>query len=161
MDHWEFPVGTKLWKEFTRDDGMGHEVRVETRLIMRIGADDTEASWFYMPYAWNATNDDTVVQRVKFHWISFPARVSSVVKRDADNVRLANKDPDVIQIRSVAGKTARVQLAKPRSRFTNRLFALRDNKHGIAGGQRGFGGRNDIVPTFTDHRHLHIVEHAR
>src|SRR5688572_13616865 len=27
MDEWQFPVGTKLWKEFTRDG-----VRVETRL---------------------------------------------------------------------------------------------------------------------------------
>ncbi len=62
MDHWAFPVGTKFWKEFTRDDGMGNEVRVETRLIMRIGADDTPQSWFYMPYQWNATNDDTTAQ---------------------------------------------------------------------------------------------------
>ena len=62
MDHWEFPVGTKFWKEFTRDDGNGHEVRVETRFIMRIGNDDTQASWFYVPYEWNATNDDTTAQ---------------------------------------------------------------------------------------------------
>src|SRR4051812_30454775 len=32
MDHWVFPVGTKLWKEFTRDG-----IRVETRLVMRVG----------------------------------------------------------------------------------------------------------------------------
>ena len=37
MDYWEFPVGTKLWKEFTRDG-----VRVETRLVMRIGAGNTQ-----------------------------------------------------------------------------------------------------------------------
>src|SRR5262245_59299053 len=30
MDSWQLPVGTKLWKEFTRDD-----VRVETRLLQR------------------------------------------------------------------------------------------------------------------------------
>ena len=54
MDHWEFPVGTKFWKEFTRDG-----VRVETRLVMRIGAGQTTADWFYVSYQWNATNDDT------------------------------------------------------------------------------------------------------
>ncbi|MEP6866410.1 MAG: hypothetical protein ABJE66_37680, partial [Deltaproteobacteria bacterium] len=54
MDHWQFPVGTKFWKEFTRDG-----VRVETRLVMRIGAGDTTADWFYVAYQWNATNDDT------------------------------------------------------------------------------------------------------
>src|SRR4051812_41872174 len=31
MDFWQFPVGTKVWKEFTRGG-----IRVETRLIMRI-----------------------------------------------------------------------------------------------------------------------------
>jgi len=55
MDHWVFPVGTKFWKEFTRDN-----VRVETRLVMRIGAGNTAADWFYVAYQWNATNDDTM-----------------------------------------------------------------------------------------------------
>ncbi len=61
MDHWEFPVGTKFWKEFTQpaSDGTGNEVRVETRFITRIGSDDTQDSWFYVPYQWNLTNDDT------------------------------------------------------------------------------------------------------
>lgn len=50
MDYWQFPIGTKLWKEFTRDG-----VRVETRLIQKIGplSDD----WFYTPYIWNAAGD--------------------------------------------------------------------------------------------------------
>src|SRR6187401_1831200 len=30
MDAWQFPIGTKFWKEFARD-----EVRVETRLLQR------------------------------------------------------------------------------------------------------------------------------
>jgi hypothetical protein len=33
MDHWQFPIGTKLWKEFARDG-----VPLETRLIERYGA---------------------------------------------------------------------------------------------------------------------------
>ena len=32
MDRWEFPVGTRFWKEFTRDG-----IKVETRYIERIG----------------------------------------------------------------------------------------------------------------------------
>src|SRR5687768_2174017 len=47
MDFWQFPVGTKLWKEFTRDG-----VRVETRLVMRIGAGNTSQDWFYVAYVW-------------------------------------------------------------------------------------------------------------
>src|SRR5690606_34275934 len=32
MEDWQFPVGTKLWKEFVRDG-----VRVETRLLQKTG----------------------------------------------------------------------------------------------------------------------------
>jgi len=50
-DGWQFPVGTKVWKEFARDG-----VRVETRLIQRIGpgADD----WALMAYLWDDTGRD-------------------------------------------------------------------------------------------------------
>ena len=45
-DYWRFPVGTKLWKEFTRDG-----VRVETRYMVKFGPADDD--WLFMPYAWN------------------------------------------------------------------------------------------------------------
>jgi hypothetical protein len=54
MDFWKFPVGTKLWKEFTRDN-----VRVETRLVMRIGSGETNNDWFYVAYVWNAAQNAT------------------------------------------------------------------------------------------------------
>lgn len=54
MDHWIFPVGTTFWKEFTRGG-----TRVETRMIRRIYEADSVASWQYVSYQWNATNDDT------------------------------------------------------------------------------------------------------
>lgn len=57
MDFWQFPVGTKIWKEFTRDN-----IRVETRLIMRIGSGQTVNDWFYVPYVWNATQDATTAE---------------------------------------------------------------------------------------------------
>lgn len=60
MDHWIFPMGTKVWKEFTRDDGAGHEIRIETRYISKIGPGNAFNDWFYVSYAWNATQDDTM-----------------------------------------------------------------------------------------------------
>jgi len=56
MDHWVFPVGTKLWKEFTRDG-----VRIETRLVMRIGPGSAIADWFYGSYQWNLDATDTTL----------------------------------------------------------------------------------------------------
>lgn len=56
-DHWVFPVGTKFWKEFTRDG-----VRVETRLIEKLLADeDDPGAWTYAAFAWNA--DQTLATR--------------------------------------------------------------------------------------------------
>jgi mono/diheme cytochrome c family protein len=51
MDYWVFPVGTKVWKEFTRDG-----VRVETRLLEKTA----EGAWFMMAYQWNAEQTDAV-----------------------------------------------------------------------------------------------------
>lgn len=49
MDFWVYPVGTRMWKEFVRDD-----VRVETRLMLKVATDD----WFRMAYAWNADQSE-------------------------------------------------------------------------------------------------------
>ena len=59
MDFWQFPVGTKVWKEFTRDG-----VRVETRLVMRIETSSTTpgSDWFYVPYIWNAEQTATYAE---------------------------------------------------------------------------------------------------
>ena len=43
-DAWEFPVGTRLWKEFAFDGR-----RVETRMLWRA----TAAGWTYASYVWN------------------------------------------------------------------------------------------------------------
>ena len=50
-DSWQFPVGTKVWKEFSRDG-----VRVETRLIQRIGPGPDD--WALMAYLWDDTGSD-------------------------------------------------------------------------------------------------------
>lgn len=54
MDHWSFPVGTRIFKEFT----LG-EVRLETRLIHRHGpgADD----FSFATYGWNAAGTEATL----------------------------------------------------------------------------------------------------
>lgn len=48
MDHWSFPVGTRLWKNFSVDGQL-----VETRLIHRYGAGPTD--WLFATYGWDAS----------------------------------------------------------------------------------------------------------
>jgi hypothetical protein len=48
---WEFPVGTRLWKEFSLDR------RVETRLMERL----TDGSWRYATYVWNEDQSDALL----------------------------------------------------------------------------------------------------
>jgi hypothetical protein len=53
MEWWSYPMGFKLWKEFTRDG-----VRVETRMIMKKG--QGAGDWYMMAYKWNADMKDAV-----------------------------------------------------------------------------------------------------
>jgi hypothetical protein len=50
MDSWQFPVETKLWKEFTRDG-----VRVETRLLQRL-----PGGWIGVAYLWQGDGTDAI-----------------------------------------------------------------------------------------------------
>jgi hypothetical protein len=52
-DDWRFPVGTKLWKEFSQDG-----VRLETRLLTRTGAG--EADWVATAYLWRADQSEAL-----------------------------------------------------------------------------------------------------
>jgi hypothetical protein len=52
MDYWQYPVGIKLFKEFTRDG-----VLVETRMIWKRGIGD----WFLSAYKWNAQHTEATV----------------------------------------------------------------------------------------------------
>src|SRR5687768_14016035 len=47
-DRWEFPRGTRAWKEFSADG------RVETRLVERL----SDGSWRFATYAWNAAGTE-------------------------------------------------------------------------------------------------------
>lgn len=56
IDEWKFPVGTKVWKEFSRDG-----VRVETRLIEKLPperASEGFEGWLSIAYIWNEGGTD-------------------------------------------------------------------------------------------------------
>lgn len=61
MDFWAYPVGTKLWKEFTRNNAAGMPVRVETRLIHKYLDQNNKARWFMAAFVWNEAQTDAEV----------------------------------------------------------------------------------------------------
>ena len=50
MNHWSFPIGTKVWKEFSKAGK-----RIETRLLWK-----QEEGWFHMAYAWDADQTEAL-----------------------------------------------------------------------------------------------------
>lgn len=52
LDHWDFPVGTRFWKEFAFAGR-----RVETRTFRKVGAD----RWTFASYRWNETQTDALL----------------------------------------------------------------------------------------------------
>jgi hypothetical protein len=52
VDHWDFPVGTRLWKEFA----FGGR-KVETRLIWR----QRDDHWVFASYVWNDAQTDAAL----------------------------------------------------------------------------------------------------
>ena len=52
VDRWVFPVGTRLWKEFSINGR-----KVETRMIWRDGPD----TWSYATYVWNEAQTDAAL----------------------------------------------------------------------------------------------------
>ena len=52
-DAWQFPEGTKLWKEFSHDG-----LRLETRLLQKVGPGS--ADWSAVAYVWDADQKDAV-----------------------------------------------------------------------------------------------------
>jgi hypothetical protein len=54
MDHWDFPIGTRVWKEFRREGKL-----LETRFIHRYGP--KVGDWLFVAYQWNNSEDEGVV----------------------------------------------------------------------------------------------------
>jgi hypothetical protein len=55
IDHWLFPVGTRVWKEFRRDGR-----RLETRLIERTASGPND--YFMGSFVWDAAEDDAILR---------------------------------------------------------------------------------------------------
>ncbi len=51
MDHWSFPLGTRLWKEIASEDSL-----LETQLAERWGPNDTD--WTFATYRWRPDRVD-------------------------------------------------------------------------------------------------------
>ena len=60
FDRWRFPVGTRLFKEFSRDGR-----RLETRLIERLGPGDGRADYFLGSFVWLPDGSDAVYSRAR------------------------------------------------------------------------------------------------
>ena len=54
-DGWVFPVGTRAWKEFSRDG-----VRVETRLMEKVGPGDYDGEWRMVAYVWDDAQSEAM-----------------------------------------------------------------------------------------------------
>ena len=52
LSKWDFPVGTKFWKEFSFDGR-----KVETRMLWRVSVE----RWVFASYAWNETQTDATL----------------------------------------------------------------------------------------------------
>jgi hypothetical protein len=106
MDHWVFPVGTKIWKEFTRDG-----TRVETRLIEKQLADDSApGAWFFATYQWNAAQDATTlvtngVQNANGTQHDIPARYECRLCHDRLSTRVLGFDAIQLDYDAPAGMT--------------------------------------------------------
>jgi hypothetical protein len=55
MDHWRFPIGTRLWKHFDveTDAGAAGKVRVETRMMHHFGPGQDD--WILAAYQWDVS----------------------------------------------------------------------------------------------------------
>ena len=88
INRWLFPVGTRMWKEFSVPGTGNTPVRVETRFIHRYGPGDTD--WIFASYQWPLDNNtvptaqdatlapDTGVMNANGTMHDIPARVNCV-----------------------------------------------------------------------------------
>jgi hypothetical protein len=78
MDHWVFPNGTRLWKEFSLEGR-----KVETRYLEK----KSDGTWFRTVYAWNADHSDagevtTGIKNVDGSGYDIPAQAECALCHD-------------------------------------------------------------------------------
>lgn len=81
-DHWIFPIGTKLWKEFAFLNEEGQLKRVETRLIERL----SDGTWQFNSYLWNELEDEAELapSRGVFDYYPINSGVSHDIPSNSD-----------------------------------------------------------------------------
>jgi hypothetical protein len=67
MDEWNFPVGTRIWKEFSlpTSGSDGGVRRIETRLITKLAAtnvNEPASSWYLTTYRWTADGESDATE---------------------------------------------------------------------------------------------------
>jgi hypothetical protein len=79
MDHWEFPVGTRLWKTFAvaGSAGAADSARIETRMLHHYGPG--QGDWLFAAYQWDESAPDDPAAAV-----SVPGGVTSANGTDHD-----------------------------------------------------------------------------
>ena len=60
MDHWQFPIGTKVWKQFTHEIGP-NTLLLETRLTEKWGPNAADV--YQASFVWNANDTDASFSR--------------------------------------------------------------------------------------------------
>ncbi len=53
---WKFPVGTQIWKEFSRDGK-----KIETRLLIKVNSGTGPGAWEFVTYKWRADGTDAIL----------------------------------------------------------------------------------------------------
>jgi hypothetical protein len=68
MDHWKFPQGTRIWKQFTVEGK-----KVETRLMSHFGPG--ESDWLFAAYQWNPNHLDDPAYAIYVNPVEVPSGV--------------------------------------------------------------------------------------
>src|SRR6201991_5078176 len=81
-------------------------------------------------------------------------------KRYTDDGGFSDKDPDIVEIGTIARQLAGFEAPKLRSRLGDGLLALRNDQQSVARQQNRIGCWNEVVAALSDHRDLDVGEGA-
>ncbi len=137
VNHWDFPVGTRFWKEFA----FGGR-RVETRLLVKSGAD----RWEFASYAWNDDQRDAVLApaegRARVAEVA-PGKFHSVPSRDECRACHDSGRTEILGFTALQLSTDRDPLAPHAEALTPDMVTLRS----LVDERRLQPARGDLVAT--------------
>lgn len=119
VDHWDFPVGTRFWKEFA----FGGR-RVETRMLVKTAA----GRWEFASYAWRDDQRDAVLAPADglYGVVEVaPGKVHSVPSRDECRACHDSGRTEILGFTALQLSTDRDPLAPHAERLTADMITLR------------------------------------